>query len=158
MYSISTRYKKSSHSGFTLIETLVAIGISVMVSMFVVAIATDTLKSTAQIQESESLHADVMHITTRMSYLIKQSRSIKEANSSGITLQMPDFSEKKIEVATSTNSEILVDGVNILSDRLKIIDFFAKRVNNSIQISFSIKYKGSDREYSFTTTLARRNN
>lgn len=158
MYLTSIRSKKISQSGFTLVETLAAIGIGVMVALFVVVIATDTLKATAQIHESERLHADVMHITTKMSHLIKQSRSIEGADSSGITLGMPGFSLMRIEVGTEDDSKIEIDGENILNEDLEIVDFSAEKVNNSVQIRFSIKYKGSDRDYSFTTTLARRNN
>ena len=165
MYLTSIRSKKISQSGFTLVETLAAIGIGVMVALFVVMIATDTLKATAQIHESERLHADVMHITTKMSYYIKQSRQISEFDdSSGFTLSIPKFSAPgvlegidHIEIKHE-NDSIDIAGDRISGDNLEIVDFFAEVVNNSVQIRFSIKYKGSDRDYSFTTTLARRNN
>lgn len=148
-----------------MIEALAAIGISVMVALFVVMIATDTLKATAEIHESERLHADVMHITTKMSYYIKQSRQItKFDDSPGFTLSIPKFSDPGvlegidyIEIKYE-NESIYIDGNRISSENLEILAFSTKVVNNSVRIGFSIKYESSEREYSFTTTLAGRNN
>ena len=150
-------------SGFTLVETVVSIGIGVMVALFVVFIATDTLKTTVDIKSSERLHVDVMHITTNMSYLIKQSRRIESDDISSFTLFILKFDEDgdllgedEVEVKHE-NGRILIDGVSITNDDVEITAFEVKKVESSVRIVFNVKYSGGDKEHVFTTTLSRRN-
>ena len=148
----------AAQSGFTLIETITALALGVFVAMFVTTIAINTLVSTAELKESERLHADVMHMTSRIGYLIKQSAEIEEVSSSEIRLRMPlghALDEVVIEFSTS-ESEILIDGESVLRDEIMITGSF-EGAQNSVRLEFSVNYEGSDREHEFTTTLARRN-
>ena len=148
----------TAQSGFTLIETITALALGVFVAMFVTTIAINTLISTAELKESERLHADMMHMTSRVGYLIKQSAEIEGVSSSEIRLRMPfghALDEVVIEFSDS-ESELLIDGESVLRDEIKIAGSF-EGAQNSVRLEFVVNYEGSDREHKFTTTLARRN-
>ena len=161
---INTKIKHiSGRSGFTLVETLVAVAIGVMVALFVIMIATDTLTTTRDIKNSERLHVDVMHMTSKMSYLIKQSRRIESDNPSGFTLFILRYAddgtllgEDEVEIKHE-NSRILIDGENITAEDMEVKSFEVKKVENSVRMVFNVKYSGGGREYDFVTTLSGRN-
>lgn len=170
MYTTSKIRSVSKSTGFTLVETIVAITIGVMVAMFVMTIAVETLKTTTEIKHSERLHVDVMHITNKLSYFVKQSRRIEESDDfSGFTLFILKFNEEgdllgedEVEIKHEDGSILIdddsvSDNDSIMSENVEITVFEVKKVESSVRIVFNIKYSGGDKEYGFVTTLSSRN-
>ncbi len=160
MFIFMTQLTKHVHrdrsDGFTLIETLVVITVGAMIALFVTTIAVDVLRSTSEIRQSNRLHADVMHVTSQLSYTIKQSAVIESDDGSSIVLFMPDLTRKEITFDTAL-SEILIDGSPATGENLEVLDFSVEPAENSVRLRFTVSYVGSEREYEFVTTLARRN-
>jgi prepilin-type N-terminal cleavage/methylation domain-containing protein len=150
---ISRFLSKKNKSGFTLLETLVAIGIGLVATAVLFHIFTFGLKAIRTIQNTESLHSEANFLLNTFTYWIKQGGNVTTSGST-LEIEFPDSSITTI--ATSSDDRITLDGTPITSDNIKVTDLNFTKMSRSVQIRFTIEAKSGDETFSATTTIAQR--
>jgi len=146
-----------SKSGFSLVETLIAISLSLLVVTMIVAIVAPGLKYVRIIKNNRILHSNTAFLMNQFDYWIKQGVAINVLTPSTleIKIRLPD-SSIMTKTITKSGDNITLDGVPLTSDNVKVTNnqIFTKMAH-SVRISLELA-KG-DQTFKAETTVAQRN-
>lgn len=148
------KIKTQKKSGFTLIETIIALTLGLTVVSMITFLSSEGIKDIRAIQQQERLQANAMSLSDSFSYWIKKGEVFNALSSSHLQITMPDSSEKCFEWAEDT---INLDEESIVSDDVKVTDLQFIPMEHSVQISFTLENQNSNAKLSTKTTVAQRN-
>jgi len=144
---------KKSKSGFTLVETIVAIGIGLLATTMLFYIFTFGLRNIQTIKNTEKLHSEANFLLNTFTYWIKQGENVTTSGST-LEIEFPDLPLKTI--TKSVDDRVTLDGTPITSDDIQVTDLNFTGMSRSVQIRFTIEAKNGDENFSATTTIAQR--
>ena len=131
---------REKSGGFTLIETIVAFGLSVIIITAISASVVFGIKNIRVIEQNENLYSDIIFASNTISYWVKQGKDlyVDPANDSVLKITLPDSSK-----------EIAKDDFNFSNNDLEIK---FTEMARSVRIEFKI-----NGQTEFATTVAQRN-
>lgn len=141
------------NSGFTLIETIVSLGIGILVMTMIMSVITPGFKNIREIREKEDLHKNAVLIINKLNYLIKKSDSLAVIPPDKLTIR-PEGVDETIEIG---GSDIVLDGVPLNTDDVKISALQFTPMSKSVVIEFRIESAKGNASDDIKTTIARRN-
>ena len=136
--------KKKNEQGFTLMETIVALGIGLLANTMIFYIFTLGLKNIRTIKNTESLHSNANFFLNTLTYWIKQGKNLEV---------LPASPGNILEITLPDNSTTTIDKSLLEINGVSATTTF-KKMEKSIQLNFIIQ-KGSA-STSATTTIAQR--
>jgi hypothetical protein len=153
---MNIRGNNKSKSGFSLVETLVAISLSLLAVMMIVAIVAPGLKYVRTIKNNRILHSTTAFLMNQFDYWIKQGAEINVLTPSTleIKIRLPDSSIMTKTIIKSGDN-ITLDGVPLTSDNVKVTNLVFTKMAHSVRISLELA-KG-DQTFEAETTVAQRN-
>lgn len=137
-------FKKKNEHGFTLMETIVALGIGLLATTMIFYIFTAGLKNIQEIKDTQILNSSAIFFIDRTTYLIKQGENFSTTTDGSIEKLNFFINGDPEEIGSST-----FGSYNIDVTKLK----FALMAS-STQLNFTIE-KGSNK-LSGQTTVAQR--
>jgi prepilin-type N-terminal cleavage/methylation domain-containing protein len=135
--------------GFTLIEMLIAISISIVVAMILLVVSTNGLKYVREIQQKQRLQAEADYLINKLAYWIRQSKGLPLPGGplTEFTITLPDNSVKTFK---QSGDQIFLDTAALTGNNIQSAEFYIKdravKINIQFKDNFSVK-----------TTLAQRN-
>jgi type II secretory pathway pseudopilin PulG len=144
--------KKKNKSGFTLMETIVALGLGLLATTMILYIVTTGFGYIRAIKNAENLHSNANFLLNTLTYWVKQGKNLTASNST-LEIELPNSSVKTI---TKTGDRIMLDGVPFTSDNIQVTELNFTKMSRSVQIRFTIKAKSGNETFSATTTIAQR--
>ena len=151
------RSKPSSRvftTGFTLIETLVALGIGVSVATMLTLVASAGLKHARSARRVERLQTNAVHLSDVLTYWVKQGEYLQVPTPTRLEIILPDFTVKTIE---KQGIRATLDGVAITTDDAEVSYILFQNLPASVRVGFALQAAGSTETFSATTTVAKRN-
>lgn len=148
MFTVSIHKKER---GFSLLETIVSLGIGLLVMVMVLTIFTKGLVEIRSINNKQVLISNADFIINNLDYLIKQAKIVSVPNPS--TLNLQTISTTTITINGS--GDIVVNGISLNATGVKLNSLNFQKMAHSVRINFELK-KG-DEMLSVTTTIAQRN-
>lgn len=148
MFTVSIHKKES---GFSLLETIVSLGIGLLVMIMVLTIFTKGLVEIRSINNKQVLISNADFIINNLDYLIKQAKIVSVPNPS--TLNLQTISTTTITINGS--GDIVVNGISLNTAGVKLNSLNFQKMARSVRINFELK-KGGEM-LSVTTTIAQRN-
>jgi len=134
--------KKKNEHGFTLIETIVALGIGLLATTMVFYIFTLGLKNIQEIKYTQALNSSAIFFLDRATYLIKQGENFDTSDSN------------RLIIDGGTPNEISIDNLFFTANNIDTATTTFTGMTKSIRINFIIQ-EGS-KILSATTTIAQR--
>ncbi|MFH1451122.1 MAG: prepilin-type N-terminal cleavage/methylation domain-containing protein [bacterium] len=153
--------------GFTLIELLLAISISLFVITMVTTVAARGLRHNQSIKRDERLHADTLFLTEKLSFWIKQSKSVNIILSVDSDCAYPPCLKIRIptdnplidttKIIFRKDNNIYLDDNVLNGDEIEITNIGFTKMLRSVRLSFTAKAKNGEETLNITTTIAQRN-
>jgi type II secretory pathway component PulJ len=145
----------TTNKGFTLVETIVAITLGVMISIAAISLFVSGLKEIQEAKELSYLQSNATFLTNTFDYWIKQAEEIELVNSSSIRIITPG--DDKL-IALDGNNNITMNGFTLNDERVEVSSLNFNKLESSVQIGFTLKDKNSSDELFLETAIAKRNN
>jgi prepilin-type N-terminal cleavage/methylation domain-containing protein len=145
---------KKRKSGFTLIEMVIAITISVAITSLIVLVVAQGLRNIRVVKGWENLHSNAAFLVDVTTHWVKKGKDLEAPLPSELLITLPDFSTKSIK---KTGDQITVDGRTITTDKVKVTNLNFTPLTNSVRIDFTLEEKTTTKTLSITTTVAQRN-
>jgi len=145
--SIRTSIKKSR--GFTLIEMLIAISISIIVAMILLMVSTNGLKYAQEIRQSQRLQAEADYLVNKLAYWIRQAKNLPSPGGpfTEFAITLPDNTVKTFK---QNGDQIFLDTEALTGNNIQSAEFYIK--DRAVKINIQFK-----NNFSIKTTLAQRN-
>jgi len=140
--------------GFTLVETLVAIFLGVFVSIAAISVFVAGLKHIQTARQISYLQSNATFLSNTFDYWIKQGENIELVDSSTLRIVL----EGDDKLITRQDYDITINGAPFNDEKVEVLDLQFDKLDNSVQIKFTLKAKNSEEEMSLQTTIAKRNN
>jgi len=150
------RLFKNSEAGFTLMETIVALGLGFFVMITIMAVVIPGLEKIRDINRIEQLHVNAVFLLNTLTYWIKQAENLSVLNPSKLEIRLSGSPTPKI-VSTDANNNITIDDVPFNTGDIEVTGLSFIPMARSVRISFTIKTKEGE-TLPITTTIAKRNN
>jgi len=151
---MESKFQQKKNSGFTLIETLVALGLGVLVATILGTTMVLGINSIKGIQQKERLHSDALVFTETLQYWIKRSSELTVVSPTELQVLLPNAYTKIIE---KNGDDIFVNGALLTTDGIKVSNLKFVKISNSIRVAFTFTSEESDDFFSATTTITQRN-
>jgi len=149
------KINKSATRGFTLIESIVALSLGIVVVVMIVLIVMPGLKHTHEIKQTERLHSNALFLLNSLTYWIKQGENLTVVAPSVLEIKLPNSSIKTI---SKSDDHILVDSIAFTTNDVRVTDLSFIPMDNSVRISVTIEdNSGLNKSLSIETAIARRN-
>ena len=146
---------RRSNRGFTLIETLVSLGLGVLVAAILGMTIVQGFSSMKRTQQKERLHSHALVFTESLQYWIKRGSDLVVSElGTKLEVSLPDSSIKIIE---KVGDDILIDGTSLTPSDIKISELKFIKVSHSIRVAFTFVSEDSENSLSATTTVSQRN-
>jgi type II secretory pathway pseudopilin PulG len=136
--------EKSEPNGFSLIETVIALGLGMITMAMVMTIFANGLKNIRMMKDSQALNSAATSFMSTANYWIKQGKSFRV---------LPTSPGKILEITLPDNSTTSIDKSILGINGITATTTFTKMAK-SVRINFLIQ-KGSE-ILSATTTVAQR--
>lgn len=153
-YAPLFRNSPKSGAGFTLIETIVALALGLLVTVMVLSVFSSGLSRIKDVKNTESLHSNAVFLFNTLTYWIKQSKDLNVTPPSELEIVLP--SSSKIITKTADN-KITLNGLQLNTDDIEVTTLTFTPLAKSVQINFKLQTKNGDKTFSATTTIAQRN-
>jgi type II secretory pathway pseudopilin PulG len=143
-----------NNKGFTLVETIVAITLGVVVSIAAIGLFVSGLQHIRQAKELSYLQSNATFITNTFDYMVKQAETLEPKGESAVL--MVDGKT----IARNGDDIIINNGVNgapLNDKKAKVSDLHFIILDNSVQVCFTLQTNTGE-EMSLQTTIAKRNN
>lgn len=164
----------NNQKGITIIETIIAMAIGVVVITLLMMIVTQGLGYIRKIQEQERLQANAIFVTDKMAYWVRQAKGFSsdedledgsDCDSDGDKLcvvlrddpEDADDLEAKIFEEDDINDNITFEGNHLISDGVKVTSLNFTALGHSIRVDFVLESKSGEVQLPITTTFAQRN-
>ncbi|TSD02492.1 MAG: hypothetical protein Athens071424_14 [Parcubacteria group bacterium Athens0714_24] len=144
---------KNNNFGFTIIETIVALGLGVLVVTAVTTIVLPGLKNIRAATQTERLHANAVFLLNNLTYWIKQAEDLNTPSPSVLEIKLSDSSVKIIK---KDGDNITADNIPLNNNDVKIIELNFTKMAKSVKIDLVIKTEKGE-TFSIKTTIAQRN-
>lgn len=148
----------TTKAGFTMIELIVAIAISSIVTFMAIAAITNAITHTRTITAEAHLIEAATSLTHALSFSIRPGASVEVPTSQRLIITQPDYSTITIEY---DGSDILYDGDVILNENITPTNLNFTKIENTIQVAYELHADiGSAQSVDpiiGTTTIALRN-
>lgn len=149
-----TREESENDLGFTLIETIVALGLGVMVLGMIMAVVVPGLKNINSITRTEHLHVNAVYTVDTLSYWIKQAESLSVPSASELHIKLNETTTKIIK---KDGDNITLDGAVLNSKDINITSLNFVKLVRSVKIDIALKAKDGNETVPISTTIAQRN-
>lgn len=146
---------KKSGAGFTLVETIVSLGLGLLVTGMILSIFTVGLSHIRNMKNNEGLHSNAVFLLNTLTYWIKQGENLSVTPPSTLEITLPDSSVK--EITKDINNDITIDGTKFNTDDVELTILNFTQMARSVQINFTLKSRLGTETLSATTTIAQRN-
>lgn len=151
---IIKRLFKNSDPGFTLMETIVALGLGILVMTAIMAVVIPGLENIRYITRVEQLHVNAVFLLNTLTYWIKQAEELNVPSASLLEIKL---SESTVKTVKKDGNNIIIDGVPFNADKVEITGLNFTEMPKSVRVNLIIKTKGGDEELPIITTIAQRN-
>ena len=131
-------------NGFTLIETIVALGIGLLATTMILYIITTGFGHIRAIKNAENLHSNANFSLNTLTYWVKQGKNLEV---------LPASPGNILEITLQDNSTTTIDKSLLEINGVSATTTFNK-MEKSVQLNFIIQ-KGSE-TFSATTTITQR--
>lgn len=145
--------KKAGNRGFTIVEVLIAIAVSLIIVGALIEVTFQGLKYIRQVKSWERLQANANLVMDSTAYWVKQASRL-ETTGSKLEITLPDLSKKTIE---KSGSRINFDGTPFTTGDVNVTALTFVPLAHSVRIAFTLQAPDTGRTLSVTTTVARRN-
>lgn len=146
---------KPKNSGFTLIETIIALGLIMMSMMMVMAVVAPGMKRAKTISRVEQMHADAVYITNNLGYWIRQAKILSVSpDNKTLTIVINDTTTK---IVTIGGDDFTLDGGSLNGSGMKVSGLSFTKLAKSVKMSFTLEADGGTETLPVSTTLAQRN-
>jgi len=147
----------NNNKAFTLIETLVALSIGIVLATVFITVVTFSLKNARQTAQAKALHANAMAFTETLNYWGKQATDFDTSVLETLYISLPDTGVRK---EFSKNGDTILFGDegttgDLTTDSVLVDSLVFTPLANSIKVSFVLK--SGNLELPVTTTVASRN-
>jgi len=140
--------------GFTLIETLAAITLGVLVMTLITSVVNSELKYLRRVKNNETLHSNAIFIFDNLNYMIKRGEPLTTAfPSESLKIRLPDSSIKTI---AKSGTDLTINGTPFNSSNVELTNLNFLKIGKSIRMGLTLKTKKSESYFSATTTIAQR--
>ena len=143
---------KKSGAGFTLIELILAIAISLVVVTVLLAVSINGLKYIREIKTRERLQTEADYLINKLSYSIRQAE-VLEVFPGGTRLRVIKDSGEDIFAKDGDKFEL--NDISLIATDTRITNLVFTSKDNSVKLDITLNRR--DSEFSFKTTLAKRN-
>ena len=142
-------------------EVLIAISVSLMVSVIILFVLLQGMKNIRQVKSWESLNSNAAFLTETLGYWVKQSKKMEPVSgpSDYLKITLPDSSSKTFKkdgdnfvIDNGDGSPVLYNTADV-----KITSLVFTPLNRSARIEMTVVSKDTGRDLSVTTTVAQRN-
>jgi type II secretory pathway pseudopilin PulG len=147
------RLFKNSEAGFTLMETIVALGLGILVMTAIMAVVIPGLENIRDITRVEQLHVNAVFLLNTLTYWIKQAKDLNVPSASLLEIELPD----SVKTVKKDGNNIMIDGVPFNADEVEITGLNFTKMPKSVRVNLTIKTKGGEEELTIITTIAQRN-
>ena len=138
--------------GFTLIETIITLVLSVALTVLVVGTMIAGLNGIYKTRELERLHANAVVLSDAVSYWVRRGESFDVPDPATLVITLPDASTKTIAYA---GGAITVEGTPVTTSDIVVSSVEFTELTRSVRFSFTLV---SDEEtFSATSSAALRN-
>lgn len=149
--------KNALNYGFSLIESLFAIAIGVMVAIAVTGVSIQGLKDVRSLKRTERLHADAQFLSDEIGSAMRQAIRIEVPSSTELRAILPS----KTMVFQKTGDTITLDDngdiYDIISDSTLVNELKFEGFPRSVRYAFTLRSASGAETFSATTTAAQRN-
>lgn len=152
MYTITKQLK--NNEGFSLMETIMALGLSLTISLMVLMIVTPGLKNVRDIKSAERLHANSVRTADTLSYLVKEGEYIEVPNSSELSVRLPDGT---IKTFTHSGQSVELDGNAITDPEVSVDSLNFQHMAESVRMEIALTHASTGRTASHSFTITKRN-
>ena len=146
--------KLKKESGFTLMEVIIALGISFWIATMVILVTVGGLRNIRTMKTWESLHSNALFLTDVITYWVKQADQLEITSPSQLQITLPNYSVKLIE---KTADKITIDGGELIDDDVQVTELNFTHMERSVRINFTLKGENSNEIITVNTTVAQRN-
>ena len=151
-------FKKQNKSGFTLIETIVALVLGALIIGVIMSVVISGTKQSRSIKRTLKLHSDIAFLVDNLNFLIKQGQDIDVSDDFSIlTIFFPDSATTTIKFDDQKKEIKINDDSFTDKDIIEVEDFSFTEMANSVRINISLKAKNNQEKASISTTIAYRN-
>ena len=149
-------FKKQNKSGFTLIETIVALVLGALIIGVIMSVVISGTKQSRSIKRTMKLHSDIAFLIDNLNYLIKQGQDVYVPLSGDfLTITFPDSATTTIKV---DDQEIKINDDSFTDkDIIDVKSLSFTPMANSVRINISLEAKNNSEKASISTTIAYRN-
>jgi type II secretory pathway pseudopilin PulG len=148
-----TNHNKNER-GFTIIESIVALGVGVTISLILATVAITGLANIRTTYANERIHAETIFVTDSLMYWIKQSTALSTPNPETLEITLMDATVKTVSLSDDT---LYIDAYPITSNLVSITAVQFKALPKSVRINFVATYAKGTETFSAQTTIAQRN-
>jgi type II secretory pathway pseudopilin PulG len=146
--------KKQNKSGFTLIETIVALVLGALIIGVIMSVVVSGTRQSRSIKRTEKLHSDIVFLIDNLNYLIKQGQAV---DVSGDSLKIFLLGSEEIIIEVD-DEEIKINNNSFTNkNMIEVEDFSFTEMTNSVKVNISLKAKNNPEKASISTTIAYRN-
>lgn len=147
------KIKNQQQSGFSLLETVIALALGVLLTAMIIAVVVPGIKQIRSVKRTERLHASAVFLLDNFSYWIKQANDLQVSNSS-LEIFLPDNSSKTIK---QEDNDIKIDNVSFTDSGLIAKELVFTNTPYSVRIEITLGFEHQKEELSILTTVAKRN-
>ncbi|MDP3963058.1 MAG: prepilin-type N-terminal cleavage/methylation domain-containing protein [bacterium] len=158
--SLNSRTNHENHrkNGFTLLEVLISLTISVVVATVITLVTASGLKNVRAARRMERVHANITYTADALTYWIKQAKLAQTPSAGTLELVVPAATSYKTVILQKNGSQITLDGNAITSNDVEIADLTFTRFPKSVRIGLTIQSAyDTAQSLSVTTTVTQRN-
>ena len=151
MFSLKSKNK----SGFTLIETIVALALGSLIVFVIMSVVVSGIKQSASIKRTVKLHSEAAFLIDNLNYLIKQGKDIEVKGVKDILeITFIDYSKKEIKKEAA---EIKIDNISFVDENIEVKELQFTEMASSVRIKITLESKIGGEKISISTTIAYRN-
>ena len=147
--------KNSTCRGFTLMEAIISISLSLMIATIIMFIVPSGIKRIREIKSVERLHSDAEFLIGRLTFFIKQAKNLETVSSSILEIEMPDASVKTV---SAEGERITIDGIPFSSNEIKVMGLSFEKISRSVKVNFTLEAENTGETILVKTTITQRNN
>lgn len=150
---------QKKNKGFTLIESVIAIGLGLIAVSMIISFIIPSLRHLAEIKRRETLHSNALFLLSTFNFWIRQGERVEIPDSSTVEVRLPDSSVKTIERKKDEEEKfnVYLNDKILNTKEVEIENLKFTQAPASIKVDLDLK--GEDgTSYSFSTTIANRNN
>jgi len=152
--------KNIGHGGFTLIEIMVALVLSMGILATMISLSTTGIKQIRSVKYAQQLNDNASSLANNFTYLIKQAMSLNVSpDGKQLEILLRDSVTKKIisrKFLWSGNTVTLNENP-VLGSNVEVTNLAFTPMLHSVRISYTLRLHNTNETITINTTVAKRN-